>query len=147
MGDVVSLVERAQEAYSDEEAKKLEAKLRKNQFDFNDFFEQIQQIKKMGNIKDLMGMIPGVGKAMKDLPVDNDAFKSVEAIIQSMTPEERRKPEILSGSRRKRIAKGSGYDIQRVNQLIKQFEDMQKMMKMMNKMGKGGKGMKMPFGF
>jgi len=94
-----------------------------------------------------MGMIPGVGKAMKDLPVDNDAFKSVEAIIQSMTPEERRKPEILSGSRRKRIAKGSGYDIQRVNQLIKQFEDMQKMMKMMNKMGKGGKGMKMPFGF
>jgi signal recognition particle subunit SRP54 len=147
MGDVVSLVERAQEAYSDEEAKKLEAKLRKNQFDFNDFFEQIQQIKKMGNIKDLMGMIPGVGKAMKDLPVDNDAFKSVEAIIQSMTPEERRKPEILSGSRRKRIARGSGYDIQRVNQLIKQFEDMQKMMKMMNKMGKGGKGMKMPFGF
>lgn len=147
MGDVVSLVERAQEAYSEEEAKKLEAKLRKNQFDFNDFFEQIQQIKKMGNIKDLMGMIPGVGKAMKDLPVDNDAFKSVEAIIQSMTPEERRKPEILSGSRRKRIAKGCGYDIQRVNQLIKQFEDMQKMMKMMNKMGKGGKGMKMPFGF
>ena len=132
MGDVVSLVERAQQQYDEEEAKKLQKKIAKNQFDFNDFFEQIQQIKKMGNIKDLASMIPGVGKAIKDLDIDNSAFKSVEAIIQSMTPYERQHPECLNQSRKNRIAKGSGTSIQEVNRLVKQFDDMRKVMKKMN---------------
>ena len=131
MGDIVSLVERAQEQFDEEEAKKLAKKIQKNKFDFNDFYNQIQQIKKMGNIKDLASMIPGVGKAIKDIDIDNDAFKSVEAIILSMTPKERTNPELLNTSRRKRIAKGSGTDIQEVNRLIKQFDQTRKMMKMM----------------
>ena len=132
MGDVVSLVERAQQQYDEAEAKKLQKKIAKNQFDFNDFFEQIQQIKKMGNIKDLASMIPGVGKAIKDLDIDNSAFKSVEAIIQSMTPYERQHPECMNQSRKNRIAKGSGTSIQEVNRLVKQFDDMRKVMKKMN---------------
>jgi signal recognition particle subunit SRP54 len=131
MGDVVSLVERAQQQYDEEEARKLQKKIAKNQFDFTDFYNQIQQIKKMGNIKDLVGMIPGVGKAIKDLDIDDSAFKSVEAIINSMTPQERHQPELLNTSRRQRIAKGSGTSITEVNRLIKQFEDMRKVMKMM----------------
>ena len=131
MGDVVSLVERAQEQYDEAEAKKLEAKIRKNKFDFQDFYNQIQSIKKMGNIKDLASMIPGVGKALKDVDIDDNAFKSVEAIIQSMTPYEREHPECLNTSRRNRIAKGSGTTIQDVNKLIKQFDQTRKMMKMM----------------
>ena len=134
MGDVVSLVERAQQQFDEEEAKKLQKKIAKNQFDFNDFFEQIQQIKKMGNIKDLASMIPGVGKAIKDLDIDNNAFKGVEAIIQSMTPYERQHPECLNQSRKNRIAKGSGTSIQEVNRLVKQFDDMRKVMKKMNDM-------------
>ncbi|MBR3896937.1 MAG: signal recognition particle protein [Bacteroidaceae bacterium] len=130
MGDIVSLVERAQEQFDEEEAKRLQKKIQKNQFDFNDFLGQIQQIKKMGNIKDLAAMIPGVGKAIKDIDVDDDAFKSIEAIIYSMTPKERTNPEILNGSRRNRIAKGSGTDLQEVNRLIKQFDQTRKMMKM-----------------
>ncbi len=130
MGDIVSLVERAQEQYDEEEARRLEKKIRKNQFDFNDFYSQIQQIKKMGNIKDLASMIPGVGKALKDIDIDDDAFKSIEAIILSMTPKERTHPECLNTSRRQRIAKGSGTDIQAVNRLIKQFDQTRKMMKM-----------------
>lgn len=132
MGDIVSLVERAQEQFNEEEAKKLQKKIAKNQFDFEDFLNQIHQVKKMGNIKDLMGMIPGVGKAMKDIDVDDDAFKGVEAIIYSMTPQERRNPQVLNGNRRNRIAKGSGTSIQEVNKLIKQFDDMCKVMRMMN---------------
>jgi signal recognition particle subunit SRP54 len=131
MGDVVTLVERAQEQYDDEEAKRLQKKIAKNQFSFNDFLSQLQQIKKMGNIKDLVGMIPGVGKAMKDVDIDENAFKSIEAIIGSMTPSERETPELLNGKRRDRIAKGSGTNVQEVNRLIKQFEDTRKMMKMM----------------
>lgn len=131
MGDIVSLVERAQEQFDAEEARKLQKKIAKNQFDFNDFLSQIQQIKKMGNIKDLASMIPGMGKMMKDIDIDDNAFKSVEAIIYSMTPSERIEPEIINGSRRKRIADGSGTTIQEVNRLIKQFEDTRKMMKMM----------------
>ncbi|MCQ2254339.1 MAG: signal recognition particle protein [Bacteroidaceae bacterium] len=131
MGDIVSLVERAQEQFDEEEAKKLAKKIQKNKFDFNDFYNQIQQIKKMGNIKDLASMIPGVGKAIKDVDIDNSAFKSVEAIILSMTPKERTNPELLNTSRRRRIAKGSGTDIQEVNRLIKQFDQTRKMMKMM----------------
>lgn len=131
MGDIVSLVERAQEQYDEEEARRLQKKIAKNQFDFNDFIGQIQQIKKMGNLKDLASMIPGVGKAIKDLDIDDDAFKSIEAIIYSMTPKERSNPEILNGSRRERIAKGSGTNIQEVNKLIKQFDQTRKMMKMM----------------
>lgn len=138
MGDIVSLVERAQEQYDEEEARRLQKKIAKNQFDFNDFIGQIQQIKKMGNLKDLAAMIPGVGKAVKDLDIDDDAFKSIEAIIYSMTPKERTNPEILNGSRRQRIAKGSGTSIQEVNKLIKQFDETRKMMKMMTQM-KGGK--------
>ena len=130
MGDIVSLVERAQEQFDEEEAKRLQKKIQKNQFDFNDFLAQIQQIKKMGNIKDLAAMIPGVGKAIKDIDIDDDAFKSIEAIIHSMTPKERSNPEILNGSRRNRIAKGSGTDLQEVNRLIKQFDQTRKMMKM-----------------
>jgi signal recognition particle subunit SRP54 len=136
MGDIVSLVERAQEQFDVEEARKIHKKIAKNQFNFNDFLSQIKQIKKMGNVKDLMGMIPGVGKAIKNMDIDDNAFKGIEAIISSMTEQERDDPKILNGSRRKRIAAGSGSDIQEVNQLIKQFEETQKMMKMMA----GGKG-------
>jgi len=131
MGDVVTLVERAQEQYDEVEAKKLQKKIAKNQFSFNDFLGQLQQIKKMGNIKDLVGMIPGVGKALKGVDIDDNAFKSIEAIIHSMTPAERETPELLNGKRRDRIAKGSGTTVQEVNRLIKQFEDTRKMMKMM----------------
>ena len=130
MGDIVSLVERAQEQFDEEEAKRLQKKIQKNKFDFNDFLNQIEQIKKMGNIKDLAAMIPGVGKAIKDVDIDNDSFKGIEAIIKSMTPTERTNPEILNTSRRQRIAKGSGTDIQEVNRLIKQFDQTRKMMKM-----------------
>ena len=129
MGDVVSLVERAQEQFDEEEAKKLQRKLARNQFDFNDFLTQIQQIKKMGNIKDLMAMIPGVGKAVKDLDIDDNAFKNVEAIIQSMTPKERANPDIINNSRKERIARGSGTTMQEVNRLMKQFEQIRKTMK------------------
>ncbi len=131
MGDVVSLVERAQEQFNVEEARKLQKKIAKNQFNFNDFLGQLHQIKKMGNLKDLVGMIPGVGKALKDVDINDDAFKGIEAIIYSMTPQERENPELLNGSRRMRIAKGSGTNIQEVNKLIKQFDDTRKMMKMM----------------
>lgn len=131
MGDIVSLVEKAQEQYDEEEARRLQKKIAKNQFDFNDFISQIQQIKKMGNLKDLASMIPGVGKQIKDLDIDDDAFKGIEAIIHSMTPEERSHPEILNGSRRARIAKGSGTNVQEVNKLIKQFDETRKMMRMM----------------
>ena len=130
MGDIVSLVERAQEQYDEEEARRLQKKIAKNQFDFNDFIAQIHQIKKMGNLKDLASMIPGVGKAMKDIDIDDNAFKSIEAIIYSMTPVERTNPSILNGSRRSRIAAGSGTSVQEVNRLIKQFDDTRKMMKM-----------------
>ena len=135
MGDVVSLVERAQEQFDMEEAKRLEKKIKKNQFDFNDFLGQIQQIKKMGNIKDLAAMIPGVGKAIKDVEISDEPFKNIEAIIYSMTPKERQHPEILNQSRRMRIAKGSGTDIQEVNKLIKQFDQTRKMMMMVSGMG------------
>jgi signal recognition particle subunit SRP54 len=132
MGDVVSLVEKAQEQFDEEQARKLQKKIMKDQFDFNDFLTQLQQIKKMGNMKDLMGMIPGMGKAIKDVDIQDDAFKHVEAIIQSMTPKERANPGILNNSRRLRLAKGSGTNIQEVNKLIKQFDDMKKMMKLMS---------------
>lgn len=132
MGDIVSLVERAQEQYDEEEAKRLQKKIAKNKFDFNDFLGQIQQIKKMGNVKDLMGMIPGMGKALKDVDIDDDAFKGIEAIIRSMTTEERENPHVINGSRRARIAAGSGTSVNEVNKLLKQFEDMRKMMRMMN---------------
>ncbi|UCG26989.1 MAG: signal recognition particle protein [Bacteroidales bacterium] len=137
MGDIVSLVEKAQEQFDAEEARKIQKKIAKDQFNFNDFISQIQQIKKMGNIKDLASMIPGVGKAMKNLDIDDDAFKSIEAIIHSMTPLERENPFVLNGSRKKRIAVGSGTSIQEVNRLIKQFDETRKMMKMMS----GGKNM------
>lgn len=130
MGDIVSLVERAQEQYDEEEARRLQKKIQKNQFDFNDFYAQIQQIKKMGSLKDLASMIPGVGKALKDVDIDDDAFKSIEAIILSMTPKERTSPDCLNTSRRMRIAKGSGTNIQEVNRLIKQFDQTRKMMRM-----------------
>ena len=138
MGDIVSLVERAQEQFDEKEALKLQRKIQKNQFDFNDFLAQIQQIKKMGNIKDLAAMIPGVGKALKDVEIDDNAFKGIEAIILSMTPKERQHPEILNQSRRNRIAKGSGTNIQEVNRLIKQFDQTRKMMKLVtgSKMGR-----------
>ncbi len=139
MGDVVSLVERAQQQYDEAEARKLQKKIAKNQFGFDDFLNQINQIKKMGSMKDLVGMIPGAGKALKDVDIDDDAFKGVEAIIYSMTPTERSKPKIINSSRKKRIAKGSGTSIQEVNQLMKQFDQMSKMMKMMQ--GGGGKRM------
>jgi signal recognition particle subunit SRP54 len=131
MGDVVSLVERAQEQYDEEQAKRLEKRIRKDQFDFNDFLEQIAQIKKMGNVKDLLGMIPGVGKAMKDIDINEDAFKHIEAIIQSMTPQERSNPGVLSPSRKTRISKGSGRSMEEVNRLIKQFDQTKSMMKML----------------
>lgn len=136
-GDIVTLVEKAQEQFDEEEAKKLQKKIAKNQFNFNDFLKQMQQIKKMGNVKDLMGMIPGMGKALKDVEIEDDAFKGIEAIIYSMTPAERENPAILNGSRRKRIAMGAGTDIQEVNKLIKQFGDTRKMMRMMTTGGKG----------
>jgi signal recognition particle subunit SRP54 len=138
MGDIVSLVERAKDQYDEEQERKLQKKIAKNQFDFNDFISQINQIKKMGNVKELAGMIPGMGKALKNADIDDDAFKSIEAIIYSMTPEERENPDVLNGSRRKRIANGSGTDIQEVNRLIKQFNETRKLMKKM----KNGKGMK-----
>lgn len=153
MGDIVSLVERAQAQFDEEEARKLQRKIQKNQFDFNDFLAQIQQIKKMGNLKDLAAMIPGVGKALKDVEIDDNAFKGIEAIILSMTPKERQRPEILNQSRKMRIAKGSGTTIQEVNRLVKQFDQTRKMMKMvtgskmgrmMNSMPKMPAGMKMP---
>jgi signal recognition particle subunit SRP54 len=137
MGDITSLVEKAQMQFDEEQAKKLEKKIRKNQFDFQDFLEQLQQIKKMGNLKDLMGMIPGVGKAIKDIDISDDAFKGVEAIINSMTPFERANPDEINQSRRQRIAKGAGKDIGEVNAFMKQFEQMRQMMKMMNKMPMG----------
>ncbi len=139
MGDVVSLVERAQEQYDEEEARKLQKKIAKNEFGFDDFLSQLQQIKKMGSMKDLMGMIPGAGKMLKDVEIDDDAFKPIEAIIHSMTPEERSKPSVINASRKKRIGKGSGTSVQQVNQLLKQFNQMSKMMKMMQ----GGGGRKM----
>lgn len=148
MGDVISLVERAQQAYDEDEARRLNKKIRKNQFDFNDFLQQLQQIKKMGNMKDLLGMIPGMGKAMKDVDIDDNSFKPIEAIIRSMTLEERENPEIINGSRKTRIAKGSGRTVQEVNNLLKQFNDMRKLMKTMNKMGGGKKALSAmnPFG-
>jgi len=130
MGDIVSLVEKAQEQYDEEEARRVSKKIAKNQFDFEDFMRQIQQIKKMGNLKDLASMIPGVGKAIKDVDIKDDAFKHVEAIIQSMTPYERKNPQVLNGSRKQRICKGSGTNIQDLNRLLKQFDDMRKMMRM-----------------
>jgi len=139
MGDVVSLVERAQEQFDEEEARKLQKKIAKNQFGFDDFLKQIQQVKKMGNMKDLVGMIPGASKAMKNVDIDDDAFKGIEAIIHSMTPEERSHPAVINASRKKRIGKGSGTSVQEVNQLMKQFDQMSKMMKMMQ----GGGGRKM----
>ncbi|SHG38611.1 signal recognition particle subunit FFH/SRP54 (srp54) [Salegentibacter echinorum] len=139
MGDVISLVERAQEQYDEEEARKIQKKIAKNKFGFDDFLKQLQQIKKMGSMKDLMGMIPGAGKMLKDVDIDDDAFKGIEAIIHSMTPEERSNPKIINSSRKKRISKGSGTSVQEVNQLLKQFNQMGKMMKMMQ----GGGGQKM----
>ena len=135
MGDIVSLVERAQEQFDEEEAKRLEKKIRKNKFDFDDFMGQIQQIKKMGNIKDLASMIPGVGKALKDVDIDDNAFKGIEAIIQSMTPKERQNPDIINQSRKLRIAKGSGTKIEEVNRLLKQFDQTRKVMRMMTGAG------------
>lgn len=132
MGDIISLVERAQENFDEEQARKLQKKIAKNTFSFVDFYEQIQQIKKMGNLKDLVGMIPGAGKALKDVEIEDDAFKSIEAIIMSMTPQEREEPSIINGSRRKRIADGSGTNIQEVNKLLKQFEETRKVMRMMS---------------
>ena len=137
MGDITTLVEKAQAQFDEEEARKLEKKIRKNQFDFADFKQQLEQIKKMGNLKDLMGMIPGVGKQIKDIDISDDAFKGIEAIINSMTPEERSNPDLIDGSRRKRIAKGCGKEISEVNAFMKQFEQMRDMMKMMNKMPMG----------
>ena len=142
MGDVVSLVERAQMAFDEEEAERLSKKIAKNKFDFEDFLDQLQQIKKMGNIKDLLGMLPGVGSQIKDMDIDDNAFKGIESMIQSMTPQERSKPEILNASRKQRIVKGSGRNIQDLNKLLTQFEQMRKMMKMMN--NSGGKMPKMP---
>ena len=139
MGDVVSLVERAQEQFDEEEARKLQKKIAKNQFGFDDFLKQIQQVKKMGSMKDLVGMIPGAGKAMKNMEIEDDAFKHIEAIIYAMTPGERTTPATINASRKKRIAKGSGTSVQQVNQLLKQFNQMSKMMKMMQ----GGGGRKM----
>jgi signal recognition particle subunit SRP54 len=148
MGDVVSLVEKAQENFTEEEARRLNKKIRKNQFDFNDFLLQLGQMKKMGNMKDLVGMIPGVGKAIKDVDMDENSFKPIEAIILSMTMSERQNPEVINASRKTRIAKGSGTSIQQVNQLLKQFEEMRKMMKTMNKMGGGKRALSAlnPFG-
>src|SRR5215210_701378 len=144
MGDITSLVEKAQEQFDEEQAKRLEKKIRKNQFDFQDFLDQLQQIKKMGNLKDLMSMIPGVGKAIKDVDISDDSFKGVEAIIKSMTPYERSNPDEINPSRKQRIAKGSGKDMNEVNAFMKQFDQMRQMMKMMNKMPMGMGMGKMP---
>ncbi len=148
MGDVVSLVEKAQQVFDEEEAARLNKKLRRNQFDFNDFLTQLEQVKKMGNMKDLLGMIPGMGKAMKDVDIDDNSFKPIEAIIRAMTFQERENPDIINGSRKNRIAAGSGTSIQQVNQLLKQFSDMRKLMKTMNKMGGGKRALSSlnPFG-
>jgi signal recognition particle subunit SRP54 len=148
MGDVVTLVEKAQEAFDQDEAARLNKKIRKNQFDFNDFLSQLEQVKKMGNMKDLLGMIPGMGKALKDVNVDDNSFKPVEAIIRSMTMQERENPDLINGSRKDRIAKGSGTSVTQVNQLLKQFSDMRKLMKTMNKMGGGKRALSAlnPFG-
>jgi len=148
MGDVVSLVEKAQEVFNEEETARLNKKIRKNQFDFNDFLSQLEQVKKMGNMKDILGMIPGMGKAMKDVDIDDNSFKPVEAIIRSMTHAERENPDVLNSSRKNRIAVGSGTSVQQVNQLLKQFGDMRKMMKTMNKMGGGKRALSSlnPFG-
>lgn len=146
MGDITTLVERAQQQFDEEKAKKLEKKIRANKFDFEDFKEQLGQIKKMGNIKDLLAMIPGVGKAIKDIDISDDAFKGIEAMINSMTPHERNNPEVIDGNRRKRIAKGAGKDISEVNAFMKQFEQMRQMMGQMNKMKGMMPGMKLPFG-
>src|SRR6478609_8350530 len=148
MGDVVSLVEKAQQVFDAEEAARLNKKIRKNQFDFNDFLSQLEQVKKMGNMKDLLSMIPGMGKAMKGVDIDDNSFKPVESIIRSMTPEERENPDVINASRKTRIAKGSGRTVQEVNQLLKQFGDMRKMMKTMNKLGGGKRAMSAlnPFG-
>ncbi|PZX60378.1 signal recognition particle subunit FFH/SRP54 (srp54) [Algoriphagus ratkowskyi] len=135
MGDVISLVERAQQSFDEDEAKRINSKIRTNNFNFDDFLSQLEQVKKMGNIKDLLGMIPGMGKAMKGMDIDDDSFKPIEAIIRSMTPAEREQPDIIDGNRRKRLAAGSGRTIVEVNNLMKQFSDMRKMMKQMNKMG------------
>jgi signal recognition particle subunit SRP54 len=142
MGDIVSFVEKAQEQYDEKKAKELEAKIRKNQFDFNDFLAQLAQIKKMGNIKDLLGMLPGVGKQLKDIDINDDSFKKVEAIILSMTPAERTNPDLLDGKRKQRIAKGSGNTIQEVNAFLKQFDQMKAMMKSMQKMSTAGRMIK-----
>ncbi|OAV75329.1 Signal recognition particle protein [Bacteroidales bacterium Barb7] len=144
MGDIVSLVERVQAQYDEEEDRKLQRKLAKNQFDFNDFMVQIQQVKKMGNLKDLIAMIPGVGKMMKDVDIDENAFKVIESVIHSMTPAERSNPALLDSSRRRRIAGGSGQSIQEVNKIIKQFDNIRKMMQMMTAAKKSGGKMKMP---
>ena len=141
MGDITSLVEKAQEQFDEEQAKKLESKIRKNKFDFADFKMQLEQIKKMGNMKDLLGMIPGVGKQIKDMDVNEDSFKGIEAMINSMTPSERSNPDLIDGSRRKRIAKGAGKDIADVNAFMKQFDQMRNMMKSMNKMPMMGRMM------
>ncbi len=142
MGDIVSFVEKAQQHYDEKKARELEAKIRKEQFDFNDFLAQLAQIKKMGNVKDLLGMIPGVGKAVKDIDINDDSFKKVEAIILSMTPNERSNPDLLDGKRKQRLAKGSGNTIQEVNQFLKQFEEMKKMMKSMQKLSSAGRTIK-----
>jgi signal recognition particle subunit SRP54 len=139
MGDITTLVEKAQEQFDEEQARKLEKKIRKNQFNFEDFKQQLEQIKKMGNIKDLLGMIPGVGKAIKDIDISDDAFKGIEAMINSMTPQERADPDLIDARRKQRIAKGSGKDLNEVNAFLKQFEQMKQMMKMMNKMPMGGR--------
>ena len=131
-GDIVTLVERAQEQFDEEEARKLQKRIKKNQFDFNDFLGQLQQMKKMGNVKDLVGMMPGMGKALKDVEIEDDAFKGIEAIIHSMTPKERENPDLINNSRKIRLAKGSGTNVQEVNKLMKQFNDTKKMMKMMS---------------
>src|SRR5687768_15770466 len=148
MGDVISLVEKAQMAYDEDEAKRLSKKIRKNQFDFNDFLQQLEQVKKMGNMKDLLGMIPGMGKALKGVDIDDNSFKPIEAIIRSMTLQERENPDMINGSRKNRISKGSGRSIQEVNNLLKQFSDMRKLMKTMNKMGGGKRALSAlnPFG-
>ena len=148
MGDVVGLVEKAQESFDQEEAARLQKKIRKNQFDLNDFLNQLAQIKKMGNMKDLLGMVPGMGKALKEVDVDDNTFKPMEAIIRAMTIKERENPEIINSSRKDRISKGSGTSVQQVNQLLKQFTELRKMMKTMNKMGGGKRALSAlnPFG-
>ena len=145
MGDVLSLVEKAQMAFDEDEARRLDKRIRQNQFNFEDFYSQLQQIKKMGNIKDLMGMIPGMGQAIKDVDLDNNSFKPIEAIISSMTLKERQNPDVIDASRKRRLAAGSGTSVQEVNNLMKQFEEMRKMMKTMNKMQPGK--MRMPNAF